>query len=194
MICQNEFEQKIHTTGHVKECPYLPHCWNCYPRLSGESKSELELLDFVKQYFPNAHKDNELIKPYELDIVIDELKLAIEYNGDYWHSVEFHLEHHDNLDEYYNYHLNKVLKANKKGYRLIHIWESNSKEIENKIKDILEGKENLTFTEDIIKLDRSWYNNVEIPGYKLIEEVPPEMINRNEYNVENCGYLVYQKV
>ena len=194
LICQNEFEQKIHTTGHVEECPYLPHCWNCYPRISGESKSELELLDFVKQYYSNAHKDNELIKPYELDIVIDELKLAIEFNGDYWHSVEFYLEHHDNLDEYYNYHLNKVLKANKKGYRLIHIWESNSKEIENKLKDILEGKENLTFIEDIIKLDRSWYNNVKIPGYKLIEELPPEIVNRNEYNVENCGYLIYQKV
>ena len=100
IICGNEFEQKIYPTSHVKECPYLPHCWNCYPRMSGESKSEFELLDFVKQYFPNAHKDNELIKPQELDIVIDELKLAVEFNGDYWHSTEFYLEHHDSLDEF----------------------------------------------------------------------------------------------
>ena len=194
LVCQNEFEQKIHTTGHIKECPYLPHCWKCYPRMSGESRFELELFDFVKQLFPNAHQhDRTIIKPYELDIVIDELKLAIEFNGDYWHSVEFYLEHHDNLDEYYNYHLNKVLETNKKGYRLIHIWENELDEIEDKLKDILEGKEDLNFTEDIIKLDRSWYNNVEIPGYKLIEELPPEMINRNGYNVENCGYLVYIK-
>ena len=192
--CENEFEQKIHTTGHIKECPYLPHCWNCYPRMSNVSRVELKLLDFIKQYFPNAHKDNILISPKELDIVIPELKLAIEYNGDYWHSTKCWLENHDNLDEYYNYHLNKVLETNKKGYRLIHIWENKYNNLIPKLKDILEGKENLNFTEDTIKLDRSWYNNVEIPEYELVEEIPPEMINRNGFNVENCGYLVYQKV
>ena len=198
LICQNEFEQKIHTTNHVEECPYLPRCWKCYPRLSGESKSELELFDFVKQYYPNAHQhDKVIINPKELDIVIDELNLAIEYNGDYWHSTECWLENHDNLDEYYGYHLNKILETNKKGYRLIHIneseWINNKEEIKKKLIDILEGKEDLTFTEDKIKLDRSWYNNVEIPGYKLVEELPPEIVNRNGFNVENCGYLVYER-
>ena len=194
LICQNEFEQKIYKTSHVEECLYLPHCWNCYPRMSGESRVELELLDFVKQYYPNAHKDKKLIKPYELDIVIDELKLAIEFNGDYWHSTECWLEHHDNLDGYYNYHLNKVLETNKKGYRLIHIWENNYEEIKDKLKDILEGKEDLNFVEDKIVLDRSWYNNVEIPGYKLVEELPPEIVKRNEFDVENCGYLIYERI
>ena len=195
--CGNEFEQKIYKTSHVEECPYLPRCWNCYPRMSGESRVELELLDFVKQYYPNAHKDNKLIKPKELDIVIDELKLAIEFNGDYWHSTEFYLEHHDNLNEYYGRHLNKILEANKKGYRLIHIgesdWINNKEKIKDKLIDILQGKENLNFTEDKIKLKRSWYNSIEIPGYKLVEEISPEMINRNGFNVENCGYLVYIK-
>ena len=196
--CGNIFESRIYPTSHVEECPYLPHCWECYPRLSGESKSELELLDFVKQYFPNAHKDNELIKPKELDIVIDELKLAIEFDGDYWHSSEHWLENHNNLDEYYGYHLNKTIEANKKGYRLIHIgesdWINNKEKIKDKLIDILQGKENLNFTEDIIKLDRSWYNNIEIPGYELVEEIPPEIVNKNGFNIENCGYLVYKKI
>ena len=194
LICQNEFEQKIHTTGHVEECPYLPHCWNCYPRLSGVSKAEIELLDFVKQYFPNARQhDRTIIGPYELDIVIPEIKLAIEFDGDYWHSTKCWLENHDNLNEYYNYHLNKVLETNKKGYRLIHIWENNYEEIKKKLIDILEDKENLNFTGDTIKLDRSWYNNIEISNYKLVGELPPEMINRNGFNVENCGYLIYER-
>ena len=194
--CGNIFESKIYTTGHNEECQLLPHCWKCYPRLSGESKVELELLDFIKQYFPNAHKDKKIIKPQELDIIIPELNLAIEYNGDYWHSIEFSLEKYGNLDGYYGRHLNKVLETNKKGYRLIHIWESdwinNPENIKNKLIDILQGKENLNFTEDLIKLDRSWYNNIEIPGYKLIEEIPPEIV-KNKFNVENCGYLVYIK-
>ena len=90
--------------------------------------------------------------------------------------------------------MNKVLETNKKGYRLIHIWENEFENIKNKLIDILEGKENLNFTEDKIKLDRSWYNNVEIPGYKLVEEVPPEIIHRGKFNVENCGYLVYKRI
>ena len=183
--CGNIFESRIYPTGHVEECPYLPHCWNCYPRISGESKTELKLLDFVKQYFPNAHKDRTIIKPYELDIVIDELNLAIEYNGDYFHSTKFKSS---------GFHLNKTLEANKKGYRLIHFWENESNNLIPKLKDILEDKEKLSFTEDVIKLDRSWYNNVEIPNYKLIEEIAPEIINRNGYNVENCGYLVYKRI
>ena len=193
--CGNEFESKIYPTHHNKACQYLPHCWNCYPKTtnSGISKKELELLDFVKKCYPNAHKDKKLIKPYELDIVIDELKLAVEFNGDYFHSIERWLEHNNNLDGYYGRHLNKVLEANKKGYRLIHIWESKLDEIENKLKDILEGKEDLNFAEDKLILDRSWYNNVEIPDYELIGELPPEIINRNGYNVENCGYLVYER-
>ena len=199
LICGTEFEQKIHTTGHVKECPYLPHCWKCYPRMSGESRFELEVFNFINELAPNVRQhDRTIIRPQELDIVIDELKLAIEFNGDYWHSVEVYLEHHDNLDEYYNYHLNKILEANKKGYRLIHIgeseWINNKEEINGKIKNIFQGKENLNFTGDTIKLDRSWYNNVEIPGYELVGELPPEIVKRDKFDVENCGYLIYERI
>ena len=42
---------------------------------------EKELVEFCKQYFPDLKENNRtLIKPYELDIVIPELKLAIEFN------------------------------------------------------------------------------------------------------------------
>lgn len=43
-------------------------------------------------------------------------------------------------------------------------------------------------------LDRSWYNNIEIPGYVLKKELAPKIINRKNYKVENCGYLKYEKV
>ena len=59
----------------------LPRCLNCFPKYTGVSAKEIELSEFCKQYFPDL-KENErtLIKPYELDIVIPELKLAIEFN------------------------------------------------------------------------------------------------------------------
>lgn len=51
------------------------------------SNKEKELSDFCKQFYPNLiENDRELIAPYELDIVIPELHLAIEFNGVYWHS------------------------------------------------------------------------------------------------------------
>ena len=198
--CGAEFEQKIKPTNHNKNCQRLPRCWKCNSRMSGESKDELELFDFIKELAPNVNvrqHDRTIVGPKELDIVIDELKLAIEFDGDYWHSSEHWLENHNNLDEYYGYHLNKTIEANKKGYRLIHIsendWINNPENIKKKLIDIYQNKEDLIFTEDKIVLDRSWYNNIEIPGYKLVEEIPPEIDNKNGYNVENCGYLVYIK-
>ncbi len=47
--CGNEFEDWFRTK--------LPRCLNCYPKINGFSYAELELLDFCKQFFPNAAKD-----------------------------------------------------------------------------------------------------------------------------------------
>ena len=85
------------------------------------------------------------------------------------------------------YHLNKVLKCNQQGYRLIHIWEDEwNEQIKEKLKLIFEGKETIDYNK---KLDRSWYNNLS----GNFEESPPEIIIRNGFEVENCGYLVYIK-
>lgn len=76
--CQNVFE----------DYPDTHRCPICYPIKSGVSKSELELFDFCKQHFTNVIQHNrQLIKPFELDIVIPELHLAIEFNGIFWHSI-----------------------------------------------------------------------------------------------------------
>ena len=58
----------------------IPKCPICFP--IGSSTQEQELVDFCKQYFYNNLKthDRTLIKPYELDIIIPERKLAIEFN------------------------------------------------------------------------------------------------------------------
>ena len=53
------------------------------------SKAELELVEFCKQYFTNTiQNDRKLIFPYELDIVIPNINLAIEFNGIWYHSIE----------------------------------------------------------------------------------------------------------
>lgn len=68
-----------------------------------------------------TYNDRKLVKPLELDIVIPSAKVAIEINGMWYHS------------ERYGYdkkrHLDKTLKCEAEGYRLIHLWEY---EIEHK--------------------------------------------------------------
>lgn len=84
--CGNEFEQKI-CPSHNVLYPFIPRCLNCYPKFS--SKGEYELTEFCKQYFDNVIENiKSIIKPYELDIVIPEIKLAIEFDGIYYHSIE----------------------------------------------------------------------------------------------------------
>lgn len=59
--------------------------------------------------------DRDIIYPYELDIVIPDKKIAIEFNGTYWHS--------ELASPNMYYHLMKTNMCNKAGYRLIHIFE-----------------------------------------------------------------------
>ena len=51
---------------------------------------------------------------YELDIYIPKLKLALEFNGTYWHST---------LYKSPTYHQNKTIECARHGIRVIHIFE-----------------------------------------------------------------------
>ena len=185
--CGNEFESLIYSTHHLisfgANFERVPRCLKCYPFNVNTSNSEKELVEFCKQYFPNLKENNrQLIKPLELDIVIDELKLAIEFNGSFYHSVQ------KDFGVPLGYHLNKVLKCNSVGYRLIHIWEDewnyNKELIKQKLIDIFTNNETIDYNQ---KLDRSWYNNLS----GNFEEISPEIIIRDGFEVENCGYLKY---
>lgn len=57
----------------------------------------------------------DIISPLELDVYIPTMNLAFEFNGDYWHS--------ENFGRSKFYHIDKTKQCEKKGIRLIHIWE-----------------------------------------------------------------------
>lgn len=84
------------------------------------SKYEAELHEWLKEIYQGEILDNKygIIKDdtkKQLDFYIPEKNLAIEFNGDYWHSV--------NTGRDPNYHLNKTKLCQEKGIRLIHIFE-----------------------------------------------------------------------
>lgn len=61
-----------------------------------------------------ANERNKIGNHYELDFFCEKEKIAIEFNGTYWHSIE---------EKDKNYHFNKSLSAQESGIRLIHIYE-----------------------------------------------------------------------
>ncbi len=102
------------------------------------SEGEKEVYEYIKSlideevYFQsrNIIKDPEGGK-LELDIYIPSRKLAIEYNGCYWHSTE-------NLKDK-KYHLKKTLMCEKLEIRLIHIWDFEWNYEKEKIKSFLKN-------------------------------------------------------
>ena len=180
MKCGNIFQTHLHKTLHVVEFPYLPRCLNCYPYLNGISQRQKQLAQFCKQYFPELQQNNrQLIKPYQLDIVIPQIKLAIEFNGIYWHSLEMGTQQ--------TYHLDKVLACNQKGYRLLHIWQDqwveNCDDLKQKLVAIFQNRQ---IIEQRQHLDFSWFNG---PDFNIIKIYQPQIQIRDKFQIVNCGYI-----
>lgn len=105
-----------------------------YPS-SYTSKGHLEICDFLKSYNVDFKmNDKKLLQGVEVDVLIPNKKICIEYNGLLYHSEIF-----GKKDK--NYHLNKTNLVNEKGYSLIHIfeddWVYNQEIVKYKLKHIL---------------------------------------------------------
>lgn len=82
-ICSEKFED-WYANGIEPRCPI------CNPYLGRFSILEKQIVDYIK--FLNIENiienSKKIIPPLELDIFLPEKKLAIEFNGTYWHSTE----------------------------------------------------------------------------------------------------------
>lgn len=105
------------------------------------SKYEREIQEFLEQNNIEFETNRQILIGKEIDILIPKFKLGIEFNG-----LKFHTEFFGKKDK--NYHLNKTIECNNKGYNLIHIFEDeyvNKRNIVySKIKHFLHIDDNLT--------------------------------------------------
>lgn len=60
---------------------------------------------------------------YELDVYVPELKLAFEYNGDYWHSDEAIVQSKPMFSSAEEYHRLKETACAERGVQLFFVWE-----------------------------------------------------------------------
>jgi len=88
---------------------------------NGTSGPEIEITEFINSIgtFKTFQSDRSLLKGKEIDILIPDAKLAIEYDGLYWHSFN----RPETKDERM-YHVKKTMDAEVHGYQLLHIFEN----------------------------------------------------------------------
>lgn len=101
---------------------------------SSVSNKELDILNFIKENYSGKiiTNDKEILNGLELDIYLPQEKLAIEFNGLYWHN---NINKPDR-----NYHLNKTKICEEKDIDLIHIFEDEYIYKFNIVKSILLNK------------------------------------------------------
>lgn len=111
--CGTQYEATFSVSNQL-----VDRCPDCTKPFS--SIAEGEILYFVKGLVGDGVKvlprDHSTIHPYELDICVPEKHLAIEYDGQYWHSSNIR-----GVDK--TYHLTKTELCKAKGIRLLHIFD-----------------------------------------------------------------------
>lgn len=112
--------QQLMDEGNFKSDLYNSLCIEYGIRDKYQTAAELELKQFIESFnLTVITNSRRIIAPLELDIYVPELKLAIEYNGLYWHSSSCKKD-----DQYFkNKHLIKTQKCEELGITLLHIFE-----------------------------------------------------------------------
>ena len=135
IICKKHggFKQLLHDHLRLGDPQGCPQC----AISSKVSKGETEITDFITSLGVEVDTSNrKLIAPLELDIVCHEQKIAIEFNGLYWHN--------ELAGKGKYYHKNKTDKVAAQGYRLVHIfeddWSNNKDRLKSFIRHLL-GKD-----------------------------------------------------
>lgn len=91
-------------------------CTKCNPINSVVSGKEIQLLNFIRENYDGKiiTSDRIILNGKEIDILLPDINLGFEFNGNYWHSPIFKKD---------DYHQEKVNLALNKNIDLIHIWE-----------------------------------------------------------------------
>lgn len=123
-VCGHKFDVK-------KAGPFIlgdGHCPKCTTNIS---KVEREIYEWVKTLCPNAEQSvRDVPNVSEIDVLIRDKGVGIEYNGHWWHSVQCLTRIDEKTGkprmtyaEAKKFHYLKSFWAEKASIRLIHIWD-----------------------------------------------------------------------
>lgn len=167
VICEYPFTDHL-DDGRIPECPI------CLAKF--KSRGEKEIYNYINQFLkfqPILRNTKQLTSPKELDIVIPNLKIAIEFNGVYWHS-ERKLENK-------NYHLHKTELCENQGYQLLHIfdteWNFSQAIVKSRLKAILNVEQNKIYARHCKIKPIDTYTKNEFLDTNHIQRSCPSSIN-----------------
>lgn len=128
IICPEHGEFVQSPTGHLRGngCPSCPIII---------SSGHQEIIDFIKSFYNKklCVNDRSAINPFELDILLPDDNIAIEYNGLYYHSFNNIESKEEKFKHYYKYDL-----CSSNNIKLIQIFENEW--IDNITKEIIKSK------------------------------------------------------
>ena len=158
------------------------------------SKLEKEVLDYVKSICHlkvdencTSVVPNENHRFFELDIFIPDIKLAIDFNGTYWHSIEF-------KDIYY--HQRKTSCCRKCGISMLHIFEDQWKLNQQVCKDIIKASIDKTYINCLRReADGTIVGDNSLPifgQYRILSITKPIAHTIGKCTYYDCGNVIYR--
>lgn len=161
--CEYEFFREFFNYHSI----YCPAC----AKGGCSSKGEREVADFLMSLgFIVEIRNRTILDGLEVDIVLPEKKICVEFDGLYWHSSA------RGKDK--DYHLKKSTACENKGYKLVHIfedeWYQSPEIIKKTLKQVL-GLEDFIIEGNIVEVDKRFWNINDFPDYELIKETQPNM-------------------
>lgn len=132
VTCKDHGEQQAYCGnlfgGSLAKCCYVPEA---------RSKIEIEFFEWLQGHYPQAVPSIRGLIGYdlEIDVYLPDLKLGIEFNGDYWHSEQL-IRKQFGMSASVRHYL-KLKAARDNGIQLLYVWEDDwknrRKEIESSV-------------------------------------------------------------
>lgn len=152
-----------------------------HPEFLHYSKMEQSVYEYILSIYNGTciRNSRDIISPNELDLYYPEKRIAVEFNGDFWHNVD-----HRGCQ----YHSNKYLKCKHNSILLVSIFESewltNRDAIEKYLVDLFNNKSNqLSYT-----VDGYMNNNYPAPNVTTDDCIVSNFYNSKNSIVYTCGY------
>lgn len=161
---------------------HAPLCSICRNKLTSSSYED-EIANYISTFYSGEliRNSRNIISPLELDLYYPERKIAIEFNGDYWHSEEY---------KYKEYHYDKFNLCREKNILLVSIfeseWNNRKYEIKKYILDLFNNRENkLSFNTEHTMMNNNYPS---INHYMITESYIENIYYNGHFNVYTCGY------
>ena len=178
-LCNKFYPHNVRDIFNISECKLKRFrlCDDCINRFS-TSAYEHEIADYISTFYNGelVRNSREIIPPLELDLYYPDKRIAVEFNGDYWHS---------NLFKNEDYHYNKLKYCLHSGIILVSIfeslWNSDKVVIKHYLEDLFNSRLN-----DLSFIDKLYINN-NYPPYNIADDD----INYIEYSYKFNNYTVF---